>query len=79
MMAEISNLAKANKNHLQDLKTAHDDYSAELSALAARLQRAEDRAKDAETLLKVAQQKGIEVSDSFFASCRKLPYLIYNG
>lgn len=63
----MSNLAKANKNHLQDLKTAHHDYSAELTALTARLQRAEDRAKDAETRLTVAREKAVKVSDSSFS------------
>jgi intracellular protein transport protein USO1 len=79
IMAEISDREKANKNHLQDLKTAHHDYSTELTALTARLQRAEDRVKDAETALKVAQQKAIKVSDSSCSVLLQLLRLLYNG
>ena len=42
-------LEKASKEHVQDLQTAHEDYSTKSSDLEARLQRAEDKAKDAET------------------------------
>jgi len=65
LSAKFSDHIKANKNHLQDLKTAHYEYSTELSALNARLKRAEDRAEDAETGLRAAQQKAIKVSDHF--------------
>ena len=41
-------LDKANKEHVQDLQTAHEDYSSRNSTLESRLQRAEDKAKDAE-------------------------------
>ena len=41
-------LDKASKEHVQDLQTAHEDYSAKISTLESRLQRAEDKAKDAE-------------------------------
>ncbi|KAG9237074.1 p115 like vesicle tethering protein [Amylocarpus encephaloides] len=43
-----SDLEKANKNHLQDLQTAHDEYTANKTEQAARLQRAEEKAKEAE-------------------------------
>lgn len=43
-----SELAKTNKDHIQDLQTAHEDYSTKLSSLESRLQRAEDKAVDAE-------------------------------
>lgn len=76
LSAEVSNQIKANKNHLQDLKTAHHEYSTELSALTARLERAEDRAKDAETGLKVAQQKAIKVSDPFCSVLARLLCLV---
>lgn len=76
---ENSDRIKANKNHLQDLKTAHHEYSTELSALTARLERAEDRAKDAETELKVAQQKAIKVSDPFWSVLVKLLCLVYGS
>ena len=42
-------LEKASKEHVQDLQTAHNDYSSKTSALEARLQRAEEKAQDAET------------------------------
>lgn len=41
-------LDKANKEHVQDLQTAHEDYSTRNSSLESRLERAEDKAKDAE-------------------------------
>ena len=41
-------LDKASKEHVQDLQTAHEDYSTKTSSLEARLQRAEDKAHDAE-------------------------------
>lgn len=44
-----SDLAKSNKDHIQDLQTAHEDYSTKTSSLESRLQRAEDKAADAET------------------------------
>lgn len=79
MIAEISDLTKANKNHLQDLKTAHDDYSTELSALTARLQRAEDRVKDSETALEIAQQKAIKVSGLSCSILVEILYILYSG
>ena len=41
-------LEKASKEHVQDLQTAHEDYTTKNSSLEARLQRAEDRADDTE-------------------------------
>ena len=41
-------LEKASKEHVQDLQTAHEDYSTKTSSLEARLQRAEDKAHDAD-------------------------------
>lgn len=43
-----SELAKSNKDHVQDLQIAHDDYDTKLSAMESRLQRAEDKLADAE-------------------------------
>ena len=40
-------LEKSNKDHVQDLQTAHEEYSTKLSDLESRLQRAEDKAQDA--------------------------------
>ncbi|KAF6235348.1 hypothetical protein HO173_006544 [Letharia columbiana] len=42
-------LEKSSKEHAQDLHIAHEDYSTKISALELRLQRAEDKANDAET------------------------------
>ena len=41
-------LRKTSKEHVQDLQTAHEDYSSKTSSFEARVQRAEDKAKDAE-------------------------------
>ena len=41
-------LEKSSKEHAQDLHIAHEDYSTKVSELESRLQRAEDRANDAE-------------------------------
>lgn len=41
-------LEKSSKEHAQDLHIAHEDYSTKISGLESRLQRAEDRANDAE-------------------------------
>ena len=41
-------LEKSSKEHVQDLQTAHEDYTTKLSNLDARLKRAEDKAADAE-------------------------------
>ena len=43
-----SELDKASREHVQDLQTAHEDYSTKTSLLESRLQRAEDKNKDAE-------------------------------
>lgn len=42
-------LEKSSKEHAQDLHIAHEDYSTKISGLESRLQRAEDKANDAET------------------------------
>ena len=41
-------LEKSSKEHAQDLHIAHEDYSTKISELESRLQRAEDKANDAE-------------------------------
>lgn len=43
-----ADLAKANKDHIQDLQTAHLEYTANMADQAARLQRAEEKARDCE-------------------------------
>lgn len=42
-----SELEKSAKEHVQDLQTAHEEYSSKTSELEARLQRAEDKIEDA--------------------------------
>ncbi|WEW54930.1 Vesicle-mediated ER to Golgi transport protein [Emydomyces testavorans] len=41
-----TNLEKANKDHIQDLQIAHEEYSSKLSTLEARCKRAEDREEE---------------------------------
>lgn len=43
-----SRLEKSSKEHVQDLQTAHEDYTTKLSDMEARLNRAEDKTSDAE-------------------------------
>lgn len=50
-----SELAKLNKDHVQDLQTAHEDYSAKIANLESRLERAEDKAADSEASSKRLQ------------------------
>ena len=42
-------LEKSSKEHAQDLHIAHEDYSTKISGLGSRLQRAEEKASDAES------------------------------
>lgn len=50
-------LEKSSKEHVQDLQTAHEDYSTKLSNLESRLQRAEDRCADADARASRFQQE----------------------
>ena len=50
-------LEKANREHVQDLQTAHEEYSLKLSTLESRLQRAEDKANDAEARARASEAK----------------------
>ncbi|KAN0119876.1 Uso1 / p115 like vesicle tethering protein, head region domain containing protein [Hyaloscypha variabilis] len=52
-----ADLAKANKNHVLDLQTAHDEYTANKIAQEARLQRAEEKAKEFEAQSTAANAK----------------------
>jgi hypothetical protein len=61
--------SKANKNHLQDLQTAHDEFSSQLQAQALRLQRADERAKDSETQEKLAHERISKVRQSRIYNC----------
>jgi chromosome segregation ATPase len=48
---------QANKNHVLDLQTAHDEYTANKIAQEARLQRAEEKAKEFEAQSTAANAK----------------------
>jgi hypothetical protein len=74
-----SDPTKANRNHLLDLQTAHNEYSTELSALKARLERADDRAKDAELSGKAALQRALTVRLHFSLRQVILVPVIYSG
>lgn len=56
-------LQKSNKDHIQDLQTAHEEYSLKLSTLESRLERAEDKANDAEARGRASEAK-IEEAES---------------
>jgi chromosome segregation ATPase len=55
-----ADLTKANKNHLQDLQTAHEEYTTNQFEQAARLQRAEEKANDFEARSNAAQEKSLK-------------------
>lgn len=50
-------LQKSNKDHVQDLQTAHEEHSLKVTTLEARLDRAEDKAKDAEARAMTSKAK----------------------
>ncbi|KUJ23032.1 uncharacterized protein LY89DRAFT_679850 [Mollisia scopiformis] len=52
-----SDLEKANKNHVQDLQTAHEEYTTSKTDLAARLQRSAEKTKDLEARIPAADLK----------------------
>ena len=49
-----TDLDKASKDHMQDLQTAHEEFSAELETLQSRLDRAEEKAAEADARAKRA-------------------------
>ena len=50
-------LQKSIKDHVQDLQTAHEEYSLNLSTLESRLERAEDKANDAEARARASEAR----------------------
>ena len=50
-------LDKSNKDHAQDLRTAHEEYTAKIAISEIRLKRAEERAADAEERVRNAQTR----------------------
>lgn len=63
-MLNSSNRLQANKNHVQDLQTAHDEYTTNLNEQAARLKLAEEKSKEFEARSDVlnARVKKVELS-----------------
>ncbi|TVY85418.1 Intracellular protein transport protein USO1 [Lachnellula suecica] len=59
-----ADLEKANKNHLQDLQTAHDEYTATKTEQSARLQRAEEKANEAEDRSQIATEKATKAESA---------------
>ena len=57
-------LEKASKEHVQDLQTAHEDYTSKTAVLEARLQRAEDKSGDAEKRATQLQKMSDEKEDA---------------
>jgi hypothetical protein len=55
---------QANKNHIQDLQTAHDEHMSKLNAQTARLGRAEDKFKESEGILKAVQDRLLKVNSA---------------
>src|SRR6266536_3540922 len=53
----MTDFSKANKNHIKDLQTAHDEYTANQSEQTARLQRAEEKSKEFESRSTAANEK----------------------
>lgn len=50
-------LSKTEQDHIQDLQTAHDEYTTKSSAMEARLKRAEERAEEASAQAKSLREK----------------------
>ncbi|TVY58600.1 Intracellular protein transport protein USO1 [Lachnellula cervina] len=59
-----ADLEKASRNHLQDLQTAHDEYSANKAEQTARLERAEEKAKEAEERAQTSIEKSAKAEDA---------------
>ncbi|KAI9746168.1 MAG: hypothetical protein M1818_000849 [Claussenomyces sp. TS43310] len=53
-------MQKANKDHMQDLKTAHNEYTLKLESQTARLSRAEDKSKELEASSKRAHEESVK-------------------
>ncbi|KAG0651473.1 Intracellular transport USO1 [Hyphodiscus hymeniophilus] len=59
-----ADLAKANKNHVQDLQTAHDEYTAKQTEQTARLRRAEEKAEEADVRSKAATERATKAEQA---------------
>jgi chromosome segregation ATPase len=63
-MACYSDVLQANKNHVQDLQTAHDEYTANFNEQAARLKLAEEKAKEFEARIDVLSARAAKAEKS---------------
>jgi chromosome segregation ATPase len=59
-----SNLHKVSKDHIQDLQTAHEEYSAKYSVLEARSKRAEEKVEEVEEFLRKIEPRVKEAQDT---------------
>ena len=59
-----TDLFQANKNHIQDLQTAHEEYISNSKDQAARLQRAEEKVKELEARTHTASQRAFKAEAS---------------
>jgi intracellular protein transport protein USO1 len=64
-VAEVqARLTKTEKNHVQDLQTAHEEYVAEKRTLEARLRRAEEKVEEAEERTATISKELVEVKSA---------------
>jgi len=54
-------LGKASKDHVQDLQIAHEEYTTQLNASQSRMERAEEKAEEAEARAKRAAEEILDV------------------
>lgn len=59
-----SNLHKVSKDHIQDLQTAHEEYSAKYSVLEARSKRAEEKNEEIEEVFRKLEPRVEEAQDT---------------
>jgi len=60
-----ADLAKADKNHIQDLQTAHEEYTNTSKEQSARLQRADEKVKELEARVNAATLRATNAEQSF--------------
>ncbi|KAI9858130.1 MAG: hypothetical protein M1824_004450 [Vezdaea acicularis] len=65
-----ANLEKANKDHIQDLKIADEEFTSQRLALESRMKRAEERSEEAETRANRAEQKLTEAEFTAAKACK---------
>ena len=65
-----ANLEKANKDHIQDLKIADEEFTSQRLALESRMKRAEERSEEAETRANRAEEKLTEAEFTAAKACK---------